>query len=89
VKRLCAVYGVARAGYYAWRRREESVRHKQDRVLLRAIQGIFDQSHGTYGSPRVQHELAGRGVAVSRRRVEGLMRAAGMRARAVVIYRSQ
>jgi transposase-like protein len=39
--------------------------------------------------PRVQHELAGRGVAVSRRRVEGLMRAAGMRARAVVIYRSQ
>jgi putative transposase len=89
VKRLCAAYGVARTGYYAWRRREESARHKQDRILLRAIQGIFHQSHGTYGSPRVQHELAGRGIKVSRRRVERLMRAAGMRARAVVIYRSQ
>jgi transposase InsO family protein len=89
VKRLCALYGVARAGYYAWRRREESARHKQDRVLTRAIREIFECSRGTYGSPRVQRELASRGVGVSRRRVERLMRAAGMRARAVVIYRAQ
>jgi transposase InsO family protein len=89
VKRLCSFYGVARAGYYAWRQREESARHKQDRVLTRAIQEIFRGSHGTYGSPRVQRELASRGVGVSRRRVERLMRAAGMRARSVVIYRAQ
>src|SRR5439155_11135186 len=29
VKRLCALYGVTRAGYYAWRTRAESARRKQ------------------------------------------------------------
>jgi putative transposase len=89
VKRLCALYGVGRAGYYAWRGREESARQRQDQVLTQAIREIFRSSRGTYGSPRVQRELASRGVAVSRRRVERLMRAGGMRARAAVIYRAQ
>jgi hypothetical protein len=31
VRRLCALYGVTPAGYYAWRRRPESAHTKQDR----------------------------------------------------------
>lgn len=49
---------------------------------------VFDRSRRTYGSPRVQRELAGQGVRVSRRRVERLMRAAGMRGRVVGVYRT-
>ena len=53
VRRLCALYGVSRAGMYAWRQREESARVKQDRTLTDQIQQIFEESRGTYGSPRV------------------------------------
>lgn len=88
MSRLCALYGVTRAGYYAWRGRDESTHRKQDRMLLGEIRAIFERSHGTYGSPRVQQELAGRGLCVSRRRVERLMRAAGMRGRVVRVYRA-
>jgi putative transposase len=88
VKRLCSLYRVTRAGFYAWRSREESMRRQQDRALLADIGAVFARSGGTYGSPRVQQALATRGHHVSRRRVERLMRQAGLRARAVRIYRS-
>lgn len=82
------MYGVTRPGYYAWRAREESARGKQDRELTEAIRRIFASSAGTYGSPRVQRELQAEGWDVSRRRVERLMRAAGLRGRVVRVYRS-
>ncbi len=87
MRRLCAVYGVSRSGFYARRRREESARVKQDRTLTEQIQGIYEDSRGTYGSPRVHRALLNRGEHVSRRRVERLMRAAGLRARVSHIYR--
>jgi putative transposase len=88
VRRLCALYGVTRVGYYAWRARGESVRRAQDRVLQQTIRGLFDQSRGTYGSPRIHQALRAAGTRVSRRRVERLMRAAGLRARAATLYRA-
>jgi putative transposase len=78
---------VTRAGYYAWRRRGESARRRQDRGLLVQIQALFDRSRGTYGSPRIHRALAAGGVRVSRRRVARLMRETGLRARAVQFYR--
>ena len=88
MSRLCRLVGVTRAGYYAWRHREESPRQSQDRVLLEEMRVIFEASGGTYGSPRVHRTLTQRGHAVSRRRVERLMRTAGLRGRIVRVYRS-
>lgn len=88
MSRLCALYGVTRAGYYAWRARPESAHTERDRVLVKAIRRIFEASEGTYGSPRVQRELQAEGWEVSRRRVERLMRASGLRGRVVRVYRS-
>ena len=51
ITRMCMLYGVTRAGYYAWRRRGESARRRQDQGLLVQIQALFDRSRGTYGSP--------------------------------------
>ena len=85
--RLCALYGVTRAGYYAWRARPVSARQAQDRMLLETMQEIFEWSDGTYGSPRLLRELRARGHWVSRRRVERLMRVGGLRARVVRVYR--
>jgi putative transposase len=59
----------------------------QDRALLQNMAVIFARSDGTYGSPRMHRALAERGVRISRRRVERLMRVAGWRARLLRIYR--
>ena len=60
----------------------------QDRQLLERIAVIFTAHHGTYGSPRVHRTLRAQGCAVSRRRVERLMRQAGLRGRVVRVYRA-
>jgi len=88
VTRLCTLYGVTRAGYYAWRRRPVSRHAAQDRELERRIQRLFQQHRGAYGSPRIHRALRAMGWAVSRRRVARLMRTAGLRARVVQIYRA-
>jgi transposase InsO family protein len=85
---MCALYGVTRPGYYAWHRRGESARRGQDRSLLSTIRTLFDTSRGTYGSPRIHQALRAAGIPVSRRRVERLMREAGLRARAAKLYRA-
>jgi len=78
---------VTRSGYYAWRRRGESRRRRQDRRVLDTIRELFERSRGTYGSPRIHRALSAAGQRVSRRRVERLMREAGLRARAARLYR--
>ena len=60
---------------------------RQDRVVLGEMRAIFEQSGGTYGSPRIHRALLARGHRVSRRRVERLMRVGGWRARVVRVYR--
>ena len=86
--RICALYGVTPPGYYAWRCRGESTHRRRDRSLLGLIQVIFAKSRGTYGSPRIHRALRAAGTWISRRRVERLMREAGLRARATRLYRA-
>ena len=52
--RLCRLFAVTRAGFYAWRRRPVSARRRQDRDLLEDVRAIVERSGGTYGSPRIQ-----------------------------------
>ena len=86
--RLCTLYGVTPAGYYAWRRRGESAHAVQDRRLTQRITALFRGHLGRYGSPRIHRALQQEGWRVSRRRVERLMRAAGLRARVARVYRT-
>ncbi len=86
--RLCALYGVTPAGYYAWRRRPESAHAMQDRRLTQRITALFMAHRGRYGSPRIQQALRTAGWCVSRRRVARLMRVAGLRARVARVYRA-
>jgi putative transposase len=84
---LCALYGVSRGGYDAWRRRGESTWRAQDWHLLSTIQALFDRSRRTYRSPRIHQALRATGTRVSRRRVARLVREAGLHARAARLYR--
>jgi transposase InsO family protein len=76
----CRVLKVSTSGYYDWRERLPSARAQQDMALLETIRAIHHlPSRGTYGSPRVHAELRlGLGIRCGRKRVERLMRTAGL-----------
>ena len=79
VRLLCRVLEVSSSGFYAWWRRGPSDRERMDRVLLGLLRAIHARSRGTYGVPRVHAELRrGHGLLVGHKRVERLMRAAGL-----------
>ena len=76
---MCRVLEVSRSGYHAWAVRDPSARAVADAALSGRIAQIHKRSGETYGSPRVHAELRlGDGVKVARKRVERLMRAAGL-----------
>lgn len=81
VEMMCRVLKVSKSGYYAWRKRPESARAVENRKISTEIQKVFDQSNGTYGSPRVTEKLNADGRRVSRPRVARLMRKAHLRSR--------
>jgi putative transposase len=75
----CRVLGVSRSGYYEWKGRPGSLRETRDKELLKLIERVHAESRGSYGSPRVMAELRlGLGERVNRKRVEWLMRQAGI-----------
>jgi transposase InsO family protein len=78
---MCRVLEVSKAGYYAWRKRPESERTREDRRLTVKIRAVHRKSRRSYGSPRVHEELRDEGVACGRKRVERLMREDGLRAK--------
>lgn len=77
----CRVMKVSASGFYEWRQRQANPcrRHLEDQALTETITEIWTQSRGTYGSPRVWAELTlGQDISISRKRVERLMRQAGI-----------
>ena len=83
---MCRLYGVTRAGYYAWKGRGESARAKADGRLWVHIERIYQASGGTYGSPRIHAALKAQGSGYSEERVERSMRKHGLRARSAKLY---
>ena len=79
IKLMCRVLEVSRSGFHAWAIREPSRRALADERLTARIVEIHAANREVYGSPRVHAELQlGDGVSVSRKRVERLMRQAGI-----------
>lgn len=86
---LCDWLGVTRSGFYAWEKREASQRFHEDQKLLERITRLYWQSDGRYGSPRIFKKLLKEGVQVGRKRVERLMKEAGLKGRVVRVTRRQ
>ena len=75
---MCRVLEVSSSGYYAWRCRKPSARSQSDAALTALMREIHEWSRGTYGVPRMFKELIARGHHVNPKRVERLMREAGL-----------
>lgn len=79
VSMCCELLGVSRSGFYDWARRAPSDRALSDAWLLERIKAIHIANRGVYGARRVHAELRlAEGVRVGRKRVERLMRHAGL-----------
>ena len=78
---MCRVLRVSRSGFYDWRSRGKSDRQVEDEQLTARMRSIHEESRGTYGSPRIHAHLQREGICVSRKRVERLMREAGLEGR--------
>jgi len=81
LQQLCGVLEVARSGYYRWLKGQPTARDRANGQLMQQILRIFQAKRGTYGSPRVTHELRRLGHRCNHKRVERLMRQHGLKGR--------
>jgi putative transposase len=75
---LCRTLLVSTSGFYAWRRRPESRRAREDRRLAVLTREAHEGSNKAYGSPRVHEDLKAQGIPISRKRVIRLMKDMGL-----------
>ena len=77
---MCRLLWVSRSGFYAWQDRPMSARAPRDLELMALIYQMHGRSYdGTYGAPRIHIDLRETyGIRVGRKRVERLMRRAGL-----------
>ncbi len=69
---MCRVLGVSRSGYYDWVQHEPSDRKQSDERLKLEIKVAHIRTRETYGTRRLQTELADNGIIVGRDRLARL-----------------
>jgi putative transposase len=72
---------VSRSGFVAHTRKESRARRQRDRELIGLLEPLFQESRGTYGSPRLCAALRQSGERCGKNRIHRLMRKQGWRAR--------
>jgi putative transposase len=76
---MCRALEVNRTSFHDWERRAPSDRALSDAFLIEKIKEIHADSDGTYGARRIHAELRlAHDIHVGRKRVERLMKAAGI-----------
>lgn len=71
---MCSSLCVSRRGFYSWRKRPESSRHREDRRLLAEVRAAYESSQRTYGSPRILKDLQELGYRCGSNRIARIMR---------------
>ena len=80
VEKMVDALDVTRSGYYAWRKKPQSRRQRENDQLKEEIAKTYESSRKTYGSPRITQTLRQNGRNVGHNRVARLMRETGLRA---------
>ena len=80
IQMMCRVFEVSASGYYAWRKRPQSPRAVENRILDAKIKAVYEQHQKRYGSPRITDELRDQGESCSRHRIAKRMKAMGLQA---------
>ena len=85
---MCYCLKVSNSGYYAWLKRPQSKRSRENALLLHEIRIVHRRSRKNYGSPRVAKELKSQGISCSENRVARLMKANGIKARTKLKFKA-
>jgi len=72
---------VSRSGYYAWRRRPESLRAQENATLEEEIRHLYAEGRGDYGSPTIWKALREKEFWYNHKRIARLMRQMGLRSK--------
>ncbi len=78
---MCKVLEVSKSAYYAWHNGKLSKRDESNVALIKEIRVVYNNSKGTYCSPRIAKELNCKGIATSNKRVAKLMRKEGIQSK--------
>jgi len=73
---MCKVLQISSSAYYAWRKRPEPERKRENRALIPRVREIHVQMRESYGARRMADALCKRGVDCGRDRARTLMRLA-------------
>lgn len=80
IRRLCRILDVHPSGFYAWKKKPLSKRHKEDRRLIGLIKQFWLESGSVYGYRKIHDDLLSIGESCGKHRVAGLMKKAGIKA---------
>ena len=75
---MCRVLYVSRSGFYAWQRREASLRTQANQVLIERMHVLHRQTREAYGARKMWQLLNREGLPCGRHRVARLRRLAGI-----------
>jgi putative transposase len=81
VEKMCRSLQISKSGYYAWKTRPKSNRDQANEKLDHHIRTIYQQSKGTYGSPRITEALNNQNIDCSENRVARRMRKNNIKAK--------
>ncbi|OEF96893.1 integrase, partial [Vulcanibacillus modesticaldus] len=76
---MCKVLGVPRSSYYHSLNKTQSKRERENQELTEKIKQIHKDSKERYGAPKIHHILLTENYHVSLKRVQRLMKKAGIR----------
>ncbi|EBW6363964.1 IS3 family transposase [Salmonella enterica subsp. enterica serovar Oranienburg] len=79
VETMCRVFGVSRSGFYDWAQHKPSDRQQSDERLKLEIKVAHIRTRETYGTRRLQAELADNGIIIGRDRLARLRKALELR----------
>ncbi|HFD8837609.1 TPA: IS3 family transposase [Salmonella enterica] len=88
VEVMCRVFGVSRSGYYDWAQHKPSDRKQSDERLKLEIKVAHIRTRETYGTRRLQTELADNGIIIGRDRLARLRKELELRCKQKRKYRA-
>ena len=88
MRKLCAVMGVGKSAYYAWRKRPAAVICADALHIRRRMKALFSASRGSLGYRRMRQQLNEEGFIIGHHRVRKLMHSLGLRVKQRTRYKS-
>ena len=79
IKRTANLLDISRSSYYTYKNKKISKRSLEELVLKEEIREIWLLNEKKYGSPKIQGELRKKGLRVSERRIQKLMKEMGIK----------